>query len=196
MIYLNETIGFINKTLQNRLSAYPTAEWNGISTPAYRALEGNGSITYPSIIRLKTTGAIPIEFKDNSPFIAYHKLNKSYFTNSSDNRFSDVMSIVNTTTDLTLVVIGWRKWLNIEPEQLALIITHSFPGILTAKQFETLGIKSVLIQEVDVNFDQESIIKGEFKGIRYFLGPEMFTFSIRYQIIGTYVRECVKECEC
>lgn len=195
MIYLHETIDFINSILQQRLNAYPTAEIKGIATTMLKN-SNNKIITYPSVINVFGKSDY-IGYNNNVPFTIYHKLINSTFTRRPGQNYGDDNFIgINSLTDMQLICIGKRKELNIKPEQFAMIIIDGLPNALDAKEFKTLGIKDVKIISAGINYDQRNVFNQEIQGIPYFIGPELFIFSIRYRIDGTYMKGCLKLCEC
>lgn len=195
MVYLNEVINFLNQTIKTRIGAYPTAKIEGVMTQTIRNEQAK-TVIYPTIINLfgkaEYTG-----FDNRVPFTAYHRLVGSTFTRNVTRDYADGdLVMINSVTDVQLIVWGMREKLNIKPEQLALVIADLLPYKVEAPEFPKLGILDLRVIETGISYDQRAIFQQEIQGIPYFIGPEMFVFSVRYRIEGSYMKGCLNKCEC
>jgi hypothetical protein len=195
MIYLPDIVAFVNTVLANRFTSYPTAQYKGIAT-SVTVQRTSGQIIYPSVIEMN--GSVnTIAFNHGAPFTLYHRMLSSSFRKATNtSTFGDDQRTMVSTTAAQIVVMGTRADLNVDPVQLCMQIADSLPGTLSAPEYATLGIRSVNIYETGIDFDQQSIFNKEFKGIKYFIGPELFLLAVRYTIEGAYLRGCTSLCQC
>lgn len=194
MVYLNNVIGFINDILKERVSSYPTANMQGVMTQTV-SNQQNKVVIYPTIIDLSGKANYTGLDKRVS-FTGYHRLIGSTFTRRVEQDYGDELMTILSTTDIQLIVWGWRDKINHKPEQFALILADTLPGVIIADEFKSLGIRELKVVEAGINYDQRTIFNQEIQGIPYFLGPETFVFSIRYRIEGSYIKGCLNKCEC
>lgn len=195
MVYLNEIVEFVNTVIKERLKAYSNSRYYGITYQAVKN-EANTTIIYPSEIDINAkAGSVAINMKES--FIVYHRLTGTSFTYPTSGNYGDGDThSVSSATDLQVIVMGWRKKLNGTPEQLAMIIADSLPGSIKEADINKIGIKQISTQATGINYDPRTIFNAEYTGIPYFIGPEMFLFSIRYRITGSYLKGCLTNCEC
>lgn len=196
MVYLNEIVRFLNEQMKGRLSAYPTAEYNTIATYATKVYQ-NSTIVYPSFIEIGKKGAEILSIDIKAPFYVYHRLGATTFTKVVGNNYGDGdVYEMSSSTEVQMIFWGVRDKINTYPEQFANIISDQLPDFLTAPELSQNGINRINITPISINYDQRAIFQQEYQGVRYFLGPELFLFSIRYRIEGTYTKGCTNKCEC
>lgn len=193
MVYLNNIVEFLNITIKGRLLKYPTAGYNGVATYATKD-QKQGEIKYPTLITYGKNGAETLAFDSNTPFTIYHRLSGTTFSKGpsyGDDAYSTI-----SATDLQIVVWGTRKKIDTSPEQFAMILTDTLPDIITADELSGMGINNINITPLSINYDQRSVFAQEMQGVKYFTGPELFLFSIRYRIEGSYTKGCLNNCDC
>lgn len=195
MVYLNDIVGYINKLIQERLTPYTNSKYYGITYQSVKN-EGNSTIVYPFEIDLNAKAAsVAINMKES--FIVYHRLQGSTFTYPTNGSYGDGDTLnINSTTELQVLVMGWRKEINTSPEQLAMIVADTLPGSIKEKSINKVGVRQISTQAIGINYDPRAVFNSEYSGIPYFIGPEMFLFSIRYRITGSYLKGCLTNCEC
>lgn len=196
MVYLNNIVSFLNDVLKVRLSMYPTAEYSGIATYATKNLKDGKIIVYPTEIPWGANGAETLSLSFKSPFNIYHRLSGTTFSREPGSGYGDDLYTTVSTTEVQLIVWGVRNKISTTPEQFSMILSDALPDKIAAAELSGLGINNIYIDSVSINYDQRAVFSQEMQGVKYFIGPELFLFSFRYRIIGSYTKGCLNICDC
>lgn len=194
MVYLNNIIDFINQSIRQRLTQYPTANLQGLATATVVNQQGSAQRVFPSVIDMDGKADV-VKYAKQFPFSIWHRSSTTNVTIRSNYGDSD-QGDISTITEMTMVVIGNRSAIKVGPDLFSYILMDTIPGKLVASEFGQLGINEITSSPVSINHDPQSVFSAEFKGVPYFIGPEMFMFSIRYRILGSYQKGCLSNCNC
>ena len=191
MVFLPDIIDSLNGILRNRLSQYPDACYEGNTKPVVKRTE-KSLIVYPAAIRL-TENAKTVDFSLGAgPFTVYHRILSTTFRVDTSGGYGDGdIAYRLPSTDIRMIIIGYRDQINTEPENLAAIIADSLPPVANTEL-----IKGITISEQSIAYDAQTVFAQEFKGIPFFIGPEMFMLSITYRVECRYMKGCFNNCNC
>lgn len=195
MIFLDKIIAAINAHFLQILKQYPTAEYLGIATQT--AIQRNsGTIIYPNVIHLDGT-VQGTHFNAQTPYTVYHRLISTSLTSMNNRQYGqDGNVVLVSNTVVQLVMMGSRGQLNASPETLLFQLLDSLPANIDVESGFNIGIKSVKTMESSVEYDSYAIFNREFKGVKYFIGPELFMLAARYNISAPYMKGCASLCNC
>lgn len=194
MVYLNNIVGYLNEVLAGRLTPYKNAVYNGITNTVSVRFQDGKMVSYPAVIDLDgKADAVPT--LKRSDFNIWHRITANNIQYDDRNQYGD-KSYSRSTTDLVMVVLGTRKKINQVVEQFSMILADTITVNVTAAEFSTLGLGELKVQASGINFDQNAVFNSEFKGVPSFVGSDMFMFSVRYRITGTYQNGCTNICDC
>lgn len=151
-----------------------TANANGIAEPIIIDEVGEAEQTRPAII--DENGEINSDlFDDRYPIGFYHKLSGKTFVSTTQMGYGDAIAYTEES-DMFMVVFGLRSVIHANDleQRISHIIQHT-----QAKK----GGKSTYCILKSVLCDRTQVFANEFKGVQFFLQPNIFLFRINYKII-------------
>lgn len=196
MVYLTEIVDYINVQLRDKLNMYPTARYYPVTNTVIKIKPDNTQISFPAVIDLFGS-ADEIKFDKFSPFSVWHKANTTVFIRNPDKSYGDNQTVgITSTTTMQMVCIGERKQINIKPEQLAFVLSDVLPTYGGNVTIDTQKLANLSITPININYNSLNVFNGEFSNVGYFIGPEMFMFSLNYTIVSNYLQGCADKCIC
>lgn len=176
-----------------RLSTYPDMSFCGIADYKYEEPASGSAIISPVIVPFGAKKATPINTTVNG-ITAYHRLGLTTISVQPGQDYGDGESVNNKyATDLQMLVIGTTDKLNSMPYDFATIMADSFPLSMRLEEQIKFDAKVII---TGIQHDKRTNFNQEFSGVKYFLGPEYFFFSIRYRVEATYLNGCTSICDC
>lgn len=190
MAYLGDIITGINTAIKAKLTAFPTALYEGIAYSLVKK-EGKGSQSLPAIIDTKGD-AKWITFDDIREMIIYHKINSSTYSVLKGESYGDGHNMVRHIYEIDLFVMADRKRVGITPDVLEAAVASNIPYVLPLLN----GLNYMEIVTVNANHNSRQLFGQEYPGVDYYLKPEHIFFSIRYRIELKYQKGCISLCQC
>lgn len=127
---------------------------------------------------------------DTYPLNIYHRcVSISQTTAPKENQYGDGESVIKETCNILAVVYGKSEIVGLCQEDLASIITASFPSTMTVTY-----ISNIIVRTNSVNNDSVAVYAQEYKSTSYPLNPEDYFFSIGYTVETTWDKACVDKC--
>lgn len=131
---------------------------------------------------------IECSINDDYSFNAYHRcISLSQVPNPTD--FGDGDNSLKETANMIMVVWGDSERMGLCQEDLASIMSASFPSEMTVSD-----ISKVLVRVNNINIDSFALYSQEYKSTDYPLNPENYYFSIGYTVETTFEKSCVDKC--
>lgn len=193
MIFLPEIVQFVNNSIKNRITPYPTARIEGLTYPV-ALVRGESQITVPAFLYRKDAEVIVND--DRFPFTIYHKAISATNTPRDADSYGDGSPrYINGYADIELFIVGFRDKIKVAPEQLAALIGDSIPSQFTILEGE-LKLPAVRANWNSIQYDQRSLWSNQFPGLTYNLSIGEFMVSLRYRIEISYMQGCLSVCEC
>ena len=190
MAYLGEIVSGSNNEIKGKLTAFPTALYEGIAYSLVKK-EGKGSQSLPAIIDMNGD-AKWITFDDIRELIIYHKITSSTYSQLKSGSYGDGYGMFQHNYEIDLFVMADRKRAGVSPDVLEAAIASNIPNILT----KPAGINFLNIVTVNANHNSRQLFGQEYPGVDYYLKPEHIFFSIRYRIELRYQKGCISLCQC
>lgn len=189
MAYLGDIVFAINKSVKEKLTAFPRAEFTGIAYQLPRK-KGSGFEYLPALI--KSTGdAKWITFDDVYQLQVYHRIVSSNYQQLKPQSYGDGYDKFQHSYDMDLVVMADRRKVEVEPDILEAAIASNLPNIVKIS-----GVSYTNILSLSANHNSRSLFSQEFQNTDYFLKPEHIFFSIRYRAEIQYTKGCLTLCQC
>lgn len=189
MAYLDKIVNNINEAISQKLTAFPTAIYYGVSYPV-TSTSGKVQNVIPAVIDI--TGYVKeISFNDIPQLTIYHKLSSSTYSQIKSSSYGDGYSDFQHNMDMDLIVMGDRKKLNVQPESLEVAIASNIPGSIKIE-----SANYVNIFPTSANHNSRQLFSQEYPGANFFLKPEYIYFSIRYRVEIRYQKGCISLCQC
>lgn len=148
---------------------------SGIAEPILvKEDDGDDEKYIPAII--DNTGDCIYPFvEDEYKLGIYHRLIGKTYSQAQNGGFGDGKKTI-CISELNMIVWGFRSsTLNQEDCEQYIYSKISGPAIIQS-----------------VNFDRNSVFASEFKGVKFFLHPEVFLFSIKYKVQFEVKASCLE----
>lgn len=187
MAFLDKVVTEINETVKKHLTAFPTAEYFGI-TYVIPKKQGKSPAYLPAIIDMNGE-AKWMTFDDIRELSIYHKVVSSTYQKGKS--YGDGHDYIQHSYDMDIVVMSDRKKVNIQPDVLEMAIGSNIPSVVKLDKMELANITTV-----SANHSTRSVFGNEFTGTEYYLKPEHILFSIRYRVELRYLKGCISLCHC
>jgi hypothetical protein len=188
MARLKEIVAFINNTLETKAFKDKRfiAGLHGIAT----MVEYQGAIV-PCIINNDADGKY-VGLDDSFSVQVYHKNNGtvSLVVTSSD-QFGDGNPVITRRYNMSMMVMGKRKLLDLTPEQLETIIDASFPDQLPAQLRNDFKLNNCSIGFSGTDHNSSTLLKREYGQPDKKYDLEMIIFEMKYTIECIYKKSCI-----
>ena len=166
-------INSINTIIKAHLNDVP-AQIYGLAEPIIqREFNEDKEVEVLMPMLVDENGEMQYPFIDDEyKFGFYHKLTNKKYDVSQKQGFGDTANVI-VNASLSLICWGF----NIKGETLEEFIAAYKPEIMVFS---------------DTNFDRQSVFGGEFKGVDFFLPPEVTLFKINYTVRYVQKAECIE----
>lgn len=186
---LKEIVESINTTVQTTLKQprFQSGRFYGLAKLVAIKQENEA---YSAVIYENSGKEIDVTVDDNFPFQIYHRcLSISQVVAPANNQWGDGNNTIIETANMVAVVFAKSKIVELCQEDLASIITASFPSVI-----QITNINNTKVTTTSVNNDSFSVFNQEYKSTDYLLKPEDYYFSIGYTVETTFDKSCVDKC--
>ncbi|MBN2787420.1 MAG: hypothetical protein JXQ69_03755 [Paludibacteraceae bacterium] len=152
-----------------------TNQINGIAEPILvKEDEGDDEKYIPAIIDNNGECIYPF-VEDEYKLGLYHRLLGKTYTHTSNGGFGDGKKTL-CVSDLNMIIWGFKS---------STLNQEDFEQYVYSKIAGSVSIQSV-------NFDRNNIFASEFKGVKFFLPPEVFLISIKYKVQFEMKASCLE----
>lgn len=200
-MFTNEIAGELNAQIKSFLdhnSVYQQAKYYPVCRLVPRETEKGGEV-FAALVDNEGNGT-PTEglIDDTYPMCIYHRcLSYSFapFDEAQRDSFGSRV-FVKSTANMLMVVYGDASRLKVGQERLVGNVIASMPSQLNKTFIQNYeGLKSVTIIPTSENNDMIAVYKNEgFK--QYLLETNMLLFSVNYQIVTEFDKNCYDICYC
>lgn len=135
-----------------------------------------------------------VSYDDNYPLVIFHRVMDLKYEVAPEN-YGPPGTTMQETASMKVVVGGSRSRVQTNENNIIASVALDFPKEFTPTVVSTLGMNSCIIEMGQVNPHIYSVWDEHWKGIPCTLGPNIFLFSIDYQVISTYNKNCFNLCE-
>lgn len=198
MPYLNELVILINEAIRTSSltdKRFSSAKLEGIAVQVLRNGPNDAQEVFPAIVKLNEVERY-IGVDDTYPLTIYHRiLGNTYSEDAKQGQFGDGFTAQMCSTDALMVVFAKRSAIRMTAEQLEALLVAGFPDQFVQGQMDGLQIFSARATLTASTMDVFTVFSTEYRGTKFFLGPEDILFAMRYKIESRYRKSCFKICD-
>lgn len=178
----------VNQNFKNAFASIPGAMIYGLSELIQRKDKDGKLSVLPYVINHKGEGTY-VGYDDKNPLIIYHRLNTANQIERVGSSYGDDRTDQITTYNNYLYVYADRRVVCSDQSRLLELVETNLPDYMPVS-----GYKNVILRVTNVNFNTQTILKGEYQGQIITMKPERVLVQIYYQIETTFRKKCMERC--
>lgn len=160
-------------TLALNTSFFDTLQIYGLAGNAYRK---NTTESYPVIFD-KAGEGVYVGADDVKSLIMYHRCTAMNAGLLAGSGYGDSRGKMRYIFSMTLVAWFDRFKTQLEPDELAVLLTNSIPNEVQNSTF-----KNVLVGLGGIVLNTQQVFASEYKNVKYFVKPEQSLISVSYTL--------------
>lgn len=165
--------------LNDKLNVSP-GRYFGLAYPVTRDKQ-----LFPTVLKSEP---IYIGVDDSYPITIYHRINGRI-------NYVKKAFITTATVPLVMVVFGVRAKLKKTSDELNEVLIQKFPDVFTQAEITNfIGVSGVSFTNLSSNLNPNEVFAQEYRGVEYFISSEFVYFSISYNLIIDFNKDCLNLC--